>query len=344
MNLKKRLSILIPVLLIFIITGLGLISKVSAETDQNVSSVTVPSPGSELWRDANSETSGRTQSQAIDAGTLIRADGEAWRQFRMEQLIPYSGIAILAVLGAITSFRLIRGEIKIQSGRSGKTITRFTKAQRYAHWVTAVLFILLAITGMVLMFGRSTLLPWMGSEAFSTVAGISKTLHDYSGPLFALSLLWMLVLFIKGNFPKLVDLQWFAKGGGIMGMGHASAGRYNGGEKVWFWLVAIGGILIVISGMVLNFPIFGQTRETMTLYHMLHSISAAVLIFTALGHFYMGSFAMEGAYESMVTGEVDENWAREHHDLWYEEVTGKPANIEHGEEHASTMKQEVQAS
>lgn len=297
----------------------------AGQNQQQTHPIPIADPGSELWRDVRARDGApvaRTQSRTVDAEVLIRSGGEEWRQFRMGQLIPYAGITILVVFSVIVLFRLLRGQIKIQAGRSGKTITRFSKLQRYVHWITAGLFVLLGLTGMVLMFGRSTLLPILGPDVFGAVANVSKILHDYAGPVFSVSLLLLIILFFKGNLPKLVDFSWFLKGGGLFGS-HVSAGRYNGGEKAWYWLIVTGGSLVVVSGLVLDFPIFGQTRETMETYHMLHAVAAAVLIAVSFGHIYMGTFAMEGVTEAMVTGEVDENWAREHHDLWYEEVAGK---------------------
>ncbi len=281
------------------------------------------SPGVDLWRDArqrDGDVVGTTQMRSPDAGVLINVSGQAWREYRMDKLIPNTIVAIAAVLLIIAVFRLLRGQIKLESGRSGFRILRFTTNQRVAHWTTAILFSVLGLTGLVLLLGRKFLIPVFGAEGFGTVANGAKFLHDYLGPVFMFALTWLFVLFVRDNIPSLkVDLQWLLKGGGLFGK-HAHAPRYNAGEKLWFWLASIVGLAVIISGMVLDFPIFGQTRATMEFYHWVHSISAVVLIVVSFGHIYMGTAALEATFEVMQTGYCDSNWAKEHHDLWYDEV------------------------
>ena len=263
---------------------------------------------------------GTTQVKSDGADVLINVAGESWRQYRVNELIPRAGAAIFIVLSVIVIFRLVRGRITLQNGRSGIKIQRFTDLQRYTHWTTAILFVILGITGLVLMLGRTFLLPIFGPKAFGTIAQVSKTVHDYLGPLFMISLAVLFVLFVKDNIPSLkTDIQWLLKGGGLFGK-HANADKFNAGEKLWFWVASIFGLAVVVSGMVLDFPIFGQTRETMEFYHFIHSISAMVVIVFAFGHIYMGTAALEATFEVMQTGYCDSNWAMEHHDNWYEKV------------------------
>lgn len=282
----------------------------------------VVSPATDLWRavrqrDAN--ISGRSQVKGPDAGTLINTSGQEWRNFRVAKLIPYGLYLVGGVLLIIALFRLIRGKIKIQAGRSTKRISRFTNFQRFVHWSVAILFVILGLTGMMITFGRTLLVPLIGNEAFGAIAGIGKILHDYLGPVFSIMLVVMLFTFIKGNFFNWVDIKWFAKGGGLAGK-HASAGRYNGGEKAWFWVAILAGAVVVVSGLILDFPFFNQTRADMELANIVHAIGAIGLLAASFGHIFMGTIAMEGAFEAMKTGYCDENWAKEHHDLWYEEI------------------------
>jgi len=280
-------------------------------------------PGIELWneiRQRNGEVRGVTQVKSTDADILINVSGENWRQYRMQQLIPIAGAAILIVLLTILVFRLLRGNIKLSEGRSGLKILRFTTNQRLAHWSTATLFVILGLTGLTLLLGRKFLIPVFGAEGFSNIAVVAKFLHDYLGPLFVFALTWLFVLFVRDNMPSpKLDLQWLLSGGGLFGK-HAHSDRYNAGEKAWFWLAAIGGLAVIVSGLVLDFPIFGQTRATMEFYHFVHSVSAVVLIVVSFGHIYMGTAALEATFEVMQTGYCDANWAKDHHDLWYEKV------------------------
>jgi formate dehydrogenase subunit gamma len=313
---------------LFVVCLLASVFQVQAANPQSApppppNSLLTIDPGTDLWREVRQregEVRGTTQVKSTDAGVLINSSGQKWRQYRMEKLIPIAGIAIAVVLAAIVLFRIIRGKIPIPGGRSGIKILRFTTNQRYAHWTTATLFVILGLTGLVLLLGRMVLLPVFGPEVFSPIALGSKYVHNYLGPLFVIALTWLFVLFLRGNMPKpSIDLKWLMSGGGMFGK-HAHAECYNAGEKGWFWLATLGGLVVIVSGLVLDFPIFGQTRATMELYHIIHSISAVVLIVVSLGHIYMGTAAIEGTFEIMQTGYCDANWAKDHHDLWYEKV------------------------
>ena len=280
-------------------------------------------PGAELWREVrqrDGEVEGISQVKSPGANVLVNVSGQAWREYRMQELVPMAGTAILVVLLIIVIFRLLRGKIRLEEGRSGIRLLRFTTSQRAAHWTTAILFCTLGLTGLTLLLGRKFLIPVFGAEGFSGIAVTAKFLHDYLGPLFLFALAWLFILFVRDNMPSLkIDLQWFLKGGGLFGK-HAHADRYNAGEKLWFWLASIVGLAVIISGLVLDFPIFGQTRATMEFYHWIHSIAAVVMIVVSFGHIYMGTAALEATFEVMQTGYCDANWAKDHHDLWYEKV------------------------
>ena len=298
-----------------------------------VSYATAPSviqqdPGAELWnavraRDGADMGQVRSQVKGVDSTSLINVGGEEWRHFRMGQLIPLAAKVLGFTIIAILLFRLIRGKIRIKSGRSTQKIKRFTRFQRYVHWTTAILFVALGITGAVLMFGRFIVMPYLGPEIGGTLTLVMKRIHDFAGPVFAVALVVLMFTFMKGNFAKWVDVKWVFKGGGMLG-GHASAGRYNAGEKGWYWMAVLVGIVVVASGMVLDFPFIldftERTRDNITFAHWIHSISAVGIMAASLGHIYMGTIAMEGAFEAMQTGECDANWAKEHHDLWYEDL------------------------
>lgn len=298
---------------------------VDAYADKAESSkvVALPNPAIDLWNDVrqrNAVTEGSSQVKSVDSGVLINNKGEDWRRFRMEQLIPYGAYFMAAVISAIVLFYLVQGKTRLPGGRSGKQILRFTLNQRTAHWFTVGIFWLLGITGLILLYGRFVLIPLLGAEGFSVTASACIEIHNLIGPLFLLAILSMLILFVKDNFFALIDLKWMAKGGGMFG-GHVSAGRFNAGEKTWFWLVMIFGFSISITGLILDFPLFGQGREIMALSHVIHGISALILISISFGHIYLGTIGVEGTLDSMTTGYVDENWAKSHHDYWFEEMS-----------------------
>lgn len=285
--------------------------------------VMVQNPAGELWRNVRQREfplAGTSQMKADGANILINVSGESWRQYRVDELIPKAGIALFVGLFGVFLFRLLRGNIKLPDGRSGIKILRFTLNQRVAHWCTAILFVALALTGLILLLGRKFLIPMFGSEGFSYIAVTAKVLHDYLGPAFAVSLIFLFVLFVRDNVSiTKLDMQWLMKGGGLFGR-HVSSDRFNAGEKGWFWIAVLVGGAIIVSGLVLDFPIFGQTRETMEYYLVIHGVAATIMIVASFGHIYMGTAALEGTFEVMQTGYCDTNWAKEHHDIWYEKV------------------------
>jgi formate dehydrogenase subunit gamma len=270
---------------------------------------------------------------ALEAGVLIQPKtkflgqsrdttaGEAWRQYRNGPLTLYGGWLIVLVFVAIAAFYLIFGPLRVKGERTGRLIERFTAIERIAHWTVAISFVTLAFTGLLMLFGKHIVMPVFGHVVFGWLAYLCKNVHNFVGPLFTVSLIVTFAIFVKDNFPSLADVQWIRMAGGARG--HAHSGRFNAGEKLWFWGgVVFLGIIVSASGFVLNEIVPGilYTRGNMQLANVVHLI-AAVLIFSAsLGHIYMGTIGMEGAYRAMRDGYVDDEWAREHHDLWYDDI------------------------
>jgi formate dehydrogenase subunit gamma len=274
----------------------------------------------EFWRQARGGMQGYSAVTGPETGVLIQSGGDVWRSVREGPLFRWGGIALIAVLAAIILFHLVAGRVRLEE-RSGRTITRWSLFERVIHWYTAILFIILAITGLSLMFGRTVLIPVLGKEGFAAWAGIAKPFHDWLAVPFAIGLILMVVPWIGQNIPKGHDLTWIKMGGGYLDKSkHAPAGFVNAGEKIWYWLLFFGGIAVVWSGFYLLFPNLGWERGTMQLAHIVHAISGVALIAFSLGHIYLGTLGNEGSFEGMWTGEVDEAWAKHHHNLWYDEV------------------------
>jgi formate dehydrogenase subunit gamma len=274
----------------------------------------------EFWRQARGGMQGYSAVTGPETGVLIQSGGDVWRSVREGPLLRWGGIGLVVVLAAIILFHLVAGAVKLEE-RSGRTITRWTLFERVIHWYTAILFIILAITGLSLMFGRSLLIPVMGKEAFAAWAGLAKPVHDWLAVPFVVGLVLMVVPWIGQNIPRSHDLRWIKLGGGYIDKSkHAPADFVNAGEKIWFWLLLIGGIVLVWSGFYLLFPNFGWERGTMQFAHIAHAISGVALIAFSLGHIYLGTLGNQGTFEGMWTGEVDENWAKHHHSLWYDEI------------------------
>jgi len=272
---------------------------------------------SEMWRQVRRGTKGRVTTPDEGAGRLIQSEGELWRNLRNGPVTVYGGWLLIGILGLIAVYYLIRGRIRIQSGRSGRVIPRFSLTERVVHWFTAGLWLILAVSGLIILFGRVALLPFIGPDAFALIASASLQAHNLMGPIFTFAILLLFVTFIRGNFFQLVDIKWLLKGGGFLG-GHASSHRYNFGEKSWYWLAVFAGLILSVSGFAMLFPDQVGSRNILQLANIAHAVAALGFIAFGFGHIYIATLGMEGALEGMTRGTVDENWAKEHHDLWYE--------------------------
>ena len=292
-------------------------------------------PGSGAGGSSYSSVTGRPMpgSDALwlnrEADSLIGGGGQNWRQIRNRVIAVYGGWILFGLIVVMLHFYAIRGKIKLEDGRSGERILRWTAWERFVHWTTAASFLLLAVTGLSLLFGRSILIPIMGPEGFAAWAAVAMYLHEFVGPwIFTPAVAILLSMWLVHNLPEKGDLQWWLKGGGIIGSSHPSSGRVNSGEKLWFWFIATVGVACIVTGVILAFPLeWDQTRSTMQLSSVIHGAAALLWIGFWMGHAYIGTIGTEGALEGMTTGYVDANWAKQHHDRWYEEVadTAEPA-------------------
>lgn len=278
-------------------------------------------PRATTWGLVREGVSGYTAVPGQEAGVLIQNGGENWRQLRNDGVASIMPWVMLVPLVIIAIFYLLVGQHKLHEPRSGRVVLRWRTWERVLHWTTATLFIVLAITGLSILFGRAVLIPVLGAEGFAVWAGWALNLHNYAGPVFAVCIALMVLAWIWFNIPNRNDLQWFKAAGGYLRKRHAPAGKANGGEKVWFWFVfLIGGGLVCVSGLVLDFPNFGQTRETMQWANIIHGTAAMLWIAIFFGHAYIGTLGTEGALQGMTTGYVSSEWAKQHHDQWYEKV------------------------
>lgn len=285
-----------------------------------------PHNQAQLWRDARSGEAGITTVRGVDTSVLIQSQGETWRELRNGPVTLYGGILLSVVAIAIGIFFMVRGQIRLREPPSGRLIQRFNSFERVAHWTMAISFVILAVSGLILLFGKHVLLPLFGYELFSWLAALCKNLHNFVGPLFLLAILVSFFTFVKDNFWQAVDAEWIGKAGGLLKDQHVPSWRFNFGEKTWFWIgVVFLGLTVSITGLIMDFPNFGQARGTMQTVNIIHAVGAIMFMCLALGHIYIGTIGMEGAYESMRYGYVDETWAREHHEYWYNEVKQQAA-------------------
>lgn len=313
----------------------------------------------DLWRALRYDTADIwTQSRGPAVTTLIQDGGMWWLKFREGPLLTYGAALLGGTLVLLALFYLIRGRIRIDGEKTGRTITRFSGVERFGHWLLAGSFLILGLTGLISLFGRKVLIPAFGHEAFSTLAIGTKWVHNNISWAFIIALVIIFVFWVAHNLPDRTDFKWLAQGGGIVGGGHPPAKKFNAGQKLIFWSTIVLGASISLSGLSLLFPfefnIFGATfavlndwgvpgwfgqsalphpltpQEEMQYAQLWHAVVSFVLLAIILAHIYIGSVGMEGAFDAMGSGEVEEQWAREHHSLWVDEV--RNAEIQQGKE------------
>ena len=300
---------------------------------------------SDLWRYVRTGNAGTSQMKNELAGVMIQSEGDNWRAFRNGPLSVYGAYGLAGIIGLLIVFYLVRGRIRIDAGPSTDKIQRFGPIDRFAHWLMAGSFVVLAITGLNLLYGRHVLIPIFGKEAFSTITTIGKFAHNYLAFAFMAGLALSFLLWARHNIPNKLDLKWLAMGGGIFVKGvHPPARKFNAGQKVIFWAVMIGGLSVSMSGIALMFPfqtsMFADTfamlnmigfslptdftaMQEQQLNQLWHGIVSMGLMTMIIAHIYIGSVGMEGALDAMNSGMVDRNWAKEHHNLWVEEEDQK---------------------
>lgn len=266
---------------------------------------------------------GRVSIPDQRSGVLEQPQGREWREFRNVTLRWIGGVAILGMIAIIVVFYLTVGMVRLEAGRSGRTIVRFNMFERFVHWMTATCFIVLAISGLNITFGRPLLLPLIGFEAFSDWSQWAKYAHNYLSFPFTIGVVLIFLMWIGGNIPNKVDVDWAKRGGGLIGHDHPPAYRFNAGQKMIYWIVVIGGSLVAATGYQLMFPFYVTGIEGMQIAQIVHSIVAVLFVAAMIAHIYIGTIGMEGAFEAMGSGEVDVNWAREHHSLWLDQQAAR---------------------
>ncbi len=301
---------------------------------------------SEIWRAVRQGVQGSVSIPDKKAGVLVQSEGDNWRAWRNGP-VTISGIWILlGILALLALFFAIRGRIRVERGMSGQLIERFNGIERFAHWLTAVSFIVLALSGLNMLYGKHVLLPVLGPDVFATLTLAGKYAHNYLAFAFMLGVVLIFILWVGQNLPNKYDLYWIGEAGGLFSKdSHPPARKFNAGQKLIFWIVVLGGLSLSLSGISLMFPfqfaMFGPTfevlngvgfnlptqlteMEEMQLSQVWHGIVGLIMIAIILAHIYIGTLGMEGAFAAMGSGEVDENWAREHHNVWVAELKGEP--------------------
>lgn len=275
-----------------------------------------------VWSEIRSGAPQVTQVRGRETNVLIQPQGQTWRAAHVLLVSIGGSIVVLALLG-LAGFYLIRGELKGDGTRRGKMIERFSPPDRWAHWLLAITWVALAITGLIMSLGKTILLPLIGYTLFSWLAILSKTVHNFIGPVLIVAVPWLFIRFVRNNGIGMDDLRWFVNIAGYFKGHEYPSHKFNAGEKLVFWFVLVVlSTILIVTGLVLVFPNFDQGRQAMQLANLVHIAAAYAAIGLALVHVYLGTIGMEGAYRAMRYGYVDESWAQHHHLRWYEDVMG----------------------
>lgn len=220
----------------------------------------------------------------------------------------YAPRAIGGTIALLAMFWLLRGRIRIDKGWGGFNIPRFSRVERWTHWLLAASFIVLALTGF--SFGaRRALLELVGAQALI----LGEVLHLVGGLVFLVCLVLAALFWVRHCLPHWRDAVWLAKGGGVVRGVHPPARKFNAGQKLLVWFTLIGGVVLVVSGAALLLPPLGDALWPW------HGGTALALTCVVIVHVYMRTVGIQGAFPAMTRGEVDANWARQHHGLWAEE-------------------------
>jgi formate dehydrogenase subunit gamma len=316
-RLIARIRIVIAAIALFTVAGFAVPAGA-----QQVNPTAEAVKEEQLLRELN-RIQGRGSIPDSKSSIIEQPAGRDWRQFHQVTLKWIGAIAIIGMVVVLVVFFLFRGMVRIEAGRSGRTIVRFNAFERLVHWMTATCFIILAITGLNITFGKDLLLPYMSPEAFTAWSQWGKYAHNYLSFPFAIGVVLIFLMWIAWNFPSRVDIEWLKAGGGIVGHGHPPARRFNAGQKMIYWIVVLGGGAVAVTGYILMFPFYGTDIAGMQIAQIVHGVVAVLFVAAMLGHIYIGTIGMQGAFEAMGTGTVDVNWAKQHHSLWLAQQEAK---------------------
>lgn len=286
---------------------------------------TQPLNNAPVWRDVRSGSPGFTTTQGVETGVLVQSSGETWRQVR-EPIAFWGGLLVAVAVLGLALGHLILGPLTHSDAKPGRWIRRFSASDRHAHWLMAICWVILAITGLILSLGKTVLLPVLGYTVFAWLASISKTLHNFTGPVLIVAIPWLFIRFVRDNRLGIEDVKWLLHLPKLYKGHFHPSHRFNAGEKIQFWIaLVLLSTVLTVTGLILVFPNIGQGRATMQLSSTIHMIAAYLSIAISLLHIYLGTLGVAGAYSGMRHGYVDEAWAKHHHDLWYNDVAAGKA-------------------
>ncbi len=280
----------------------------------------------QVWSQFQAGETGYTASKGEFHNQAINTYDMRVFELREVWLAPALGLALFGMIIIFVLFIKVNGISKLHHGFSGKMVFRWSKFDLFIHWLGAIPCLILILTGLVILAGRFFLQPYVGEGFWASLVYASKHVHDYMAIPFMFGWALMTVLWAKNQLPKMYDVKWFMVVGGYINFGpfkgkHPDAGFANAGEKMWFWAFALFGLVISASGMLLLFPNLFEPSRTLSLIALvLHSVSAIIICAFSIVHIFMATVMSEGGMECMISGYCDENWATQHHNLWFDEI------------------------
>ena len=321
-------------------TGLGAFPREAAgDFHLNMDKTTAPNraetekwlaakPGGDLLQDRG-DVKGISSLPYREAASFQQPQGRLWRSVHNDPVRYGGGWLIFGAVFLLAIFLLVRGRVRVEEGFSGRPIQRFNVIERTTHWVTAISFVVMSVTGLIILYGKPLLIPLIGERALGSVAYWSAWTHMAFAAPFVLGILVMIGMWVAQNLPTWADWEWIKQGGGMVVPGkHPPAYRFNAGQKILFWLQVLSGLALLGSGLTLMFPFYWFGYDGMQAMQLLHVVVALLMIALIIAHVYIGTIGMEGAFDAMWSGNVDANWAKEHHRLWYDRIMGRDRSAE----------------
>lgn len=307
---------------LFLLFSLTLFMPLIAQNKSVGPNPTAQSVNEEALFKQESKIGGRITIPDANAQFLIQPQGRDWREFHEVWLPWIGGIVIALMVLGILAFYLLVGPTRSLERPTGRSIIRFKPIERFTHWLVATSFIILALSGLNYIFGKRVIEPLMDPLMFGRITQWVKYAHNFFAWPFVFGVLLMFIFWARDNIFSRTDWSWFRAGGGLIGHRQVHTGRFNAGQKMMFWSVIIGSLLMFVSGLVLLFPLRWVDVNGMQLTGIIHGIIGILFIAGILAHIYIGTIGMQGAFEAMGSGTVDVGWARQHHDQWAEEMIG----------------------
>ncbi len=231
-------------------------------------------------------------------------------------------VALLAIIIIEFLHFVIIGPKKFRE--SGKKIRVYNLFVRIVHWTAALSFTLLVPTGLIIVFSK-----FFGGDGFVRAM---RSLHFIGAILFAISVVPLFFMWVLHMLPEEGDIRWFMVGGGYLTKKEVEtgAGRFNPGQKIWFWIATVFGTLLFLTGFLMylrkpNFviPFVKYQIDALRLAAITHNLIAVIVLIMFLVHLYMSLFAVKGSLKSMITGYKDEEELKYMHSSFYEKIKHK---------------------